>query len=156
MISENDAEAGDFLLVGDKRMGAVLGTLGEPGLNALVYDAGPTDPADWSDLERLLLDFFRAAKTALTEQRSIVAVVDEPSLYGHASALRSALATGLFGGIRTLALEGRRDEVPANAVAASDAESVERIARTVRSLSGSGLTGQLLTCADAHLGRPSV
>jgi hypothetical protein len=121
----------------------------------LVFDASAADPADWGEADSLLTDAFLACQEAMRKRRPIVIVVHEPSLYGHTSELRSALATALLGGVRSLAVEGRRDGIPVNAVATGGDGDRLQADETVRwLLEQDRLTGQLIGSGGVHLGRP--
>jgi len=120
----------------------------------LVYDAGRIDPQDWAALEAVLDEVFRRTQEAVLAGEPIVYVVHEPSIWGHTSPLRSALATALLGGMRSAAVELARAGIPANAIAVGDEEVA--IDHAVGFLLAGDLTGQVLTLGGAHLGRPAA
>jgi hypothetical protein len=124
--------------------------------NGLVYDASVSDPADWAALETELDTVFRLTQQAVLAGEPIIYVVHEPSIWGHATALRSALATALLGGMRSAAVEGARTGLAANVIATDDDVDPARLADAIEFLLTSGLTGQLLTCGTTHLGRPAA
>ncbi|NLT07289.1 MAG: hypothetical protein GXY03_13410 [Solirubrobacterales bacterium] len=143
--------------------GALATALRERGLaggepeDALVLDAAAADPSSWAELEAELLAAYRLSQRAVAAGAPVVYVVDGAAVYGHAAPLRAALATGLLGGARSLAAEGRRDGVPAHAVTADPSAPVAPVADTVAwLLAGGAATGQLVHCDDVHVGRPAA
>jgi len=122
----------------------------------LVYDASASDPVDWAALEAELDEVFRLTQEAVLSGEPIVYVIHEPAVWGHATPLRSALATALMGGMRSAAVEGARAGLTANVVATDDNVDPAQLADTIEFLQTSGLTGQLLTCGTTHLGRPAA
>ncbi len=125
--------------------------------DALVFDASDLDPQSWQQLEDDLLRAYRSSRQAMTARAPIVYVLDGPSVYGHGSPLRSALATGLLGGARSLAAEGRRHGILAHAVTVDGDVDIDARAATVAALLRSGsATGQLVHCDAVHVGRPAA
>lgn len=122
----------------------------------LVYDASLSDPADWTALEAELDTVFQVTQQAVLAGEPIVYVIHEPAIWGHATPLRSALATALMGAVRSAAVEGFRAGLAANVVATDHDVDPARLADAIEFLLNSGLTGQLLTCGSTHLGRPSA
>ncbi|MFA6577311.1 MAG: hypothetical protein WCS84_17945 [Nocardioides sp.] len=122
----------------------------------LVYDASVSDPADWAALEAELDTVFRLTQQAVLAGEPIVYVIHEPAIWGHATPLRSALATALMGGMRSAAVEGARAGLAANVVATDVDVDPARLADAIEFLLTSGLTGQVLTCGTTHLGRPAA
>ncbi|HEY1853861.1 MAG TPA: hypothetical protein VGG40_04675 [Solirubrobacterales bacterium] len=131
-------------------------TDGEPE-HGLVLDLHDADPGSWPQLEELLVDAYALSKRAFVAGAPVVYVLDEASLYGHRSALRAMLATGLLGGVRSLAAEGVRHGLAANAVTLDDRG---QLALTVEAvlwlLSQPGASGQVHHCGSAHVGRPAA
>lgn len=121
-----------------------------------IFDASELDPADWEELEAVLDEAYRFTRRAVEAGTSFVYLVHEPSIWGHATPLRSALATALLGGMRSAAVELQRRGLTANAVAFGDpADGLEeRVERAVAFLLLGDLTGQVVTLGTTHLGRP--
>lgn len=94
---------------------------------------------------------FAAAREALEAGRPVVTVVAARDLMGQGSPLDAAVATGLLGMVRTLAIEGAKPGWRINVVAAGEDE--EAIEGTVATVAGSSLTGQLLQVGGANLGK---
>ena len=129
---------------------------GEPE-QGLVLDLHDADPTSWPQLEELLVDAYVLSKRAFAAAAPVVYVLDEASLYGHRSPLRAMLATGLLGGVRSLAAEGSRDGLAANAVTFDDPSQLDFVAESALwLLSQPGASGQVHHCGSAHLGRPAA
>lgn len=129
---------------------------GEPE-DGLVLDLHEAEPASWEELEELLVDAYALSKRAFANGAPVVYVLDEASLYGHRGTLRSMLATGLLGGARSLAAEGGRDGVPANAVTLDDPGQLGLAADSVLwLLDHPEASGQVHHCGSAHVGRPAA
>jgi NAD(P)-dependent dehydrogenase (short-subunit alcohol dehydrogenase family) len=117
---------------------------------ALGDDPGAVTPA--------LSGAFVAALAALEAGRPVAVVVAAGDLLGQGSPLDAAVATGLLGMVRTLAIEGakpgwRINVVAGGGVAAAGGEEDPAIAETVAMLADSALTGQLLQVGGANLGK---
>ncbi len=108
-------------------------------------------------LEDALLAAFLAARDALLADRVVVFVVRDEDLLGHGAAADAALAGGLVGMVRALAIEGVRDgwRINALALSASVTES-DRDTWIQRLSEPSGATGELFMLGDLHLGKVSV
>ncbi len=131
-------------------------TDGEPE-QGLVLDLHDADPQSWQQLEQLLVDAYALSKRAFAAGAPVVYVLDEASLYGHRSPLRAMLATGLLGGVRSLAAEGNRDGIVANAVTLDDSGQLALAAEAVLwLLSHPAASGQVHNCGSAHIGRPAA
>jgi NAD(P)-dependent dehydrogenase (short-subunit alcohol dehydrogenase family) len=107
---------------------------------------------------RELTGAFVAAREALEAGRPVAVVVAAGDLLGQGSPLDAAVATGLLGMVRTLAIEGakpgRRINVVAGpGVAADGGEDDPTVAETIALLADSALTGQLLQVGGANLGK---
>ncbi len=124
---------------------------------ALVFDASDLDPRGWDELEADLLRAYRLSRQAMTARAPVVYVLDGPSVYGHGSPLRSALATGLLGGVRSLAAEGRCHGIAAHAVTVdATVDAPARAAAVAALLRDRPATGQLVHCDAVHVGRPAA
>jgi NAD(P)-dependent dehydrogenase (short-subunit alcohol dehydrogenase family) len=141
-------------LAGSDRLAPALEAVGPGTGPGLVFDASAAEPVDWDALDAILTEAFLACQEAMTERQRIVMVLHEPSLYGHTGELRSALAAGLLGGARSLAVEGRRHDIAVNAVATGEEDLVQVAGTIAWLLSQDGLSGQLICCGTVHLGRP--
>jgi NAD(P)-dependent dehydrogenase (short-subunit alcohol dehydrogenase family) len=114
---------------------------------------------------------FAAVVEALEAQRPVVVVVAAGDLLGQGDPLDAAVAAGLLGMVRTLAIEGAKPGWRINVVAgpgfAEDGEEEEfgvapeveaadeedPVALTIGMLAESELTGQLLQAGGANLGK---
>jgi NAD(P)-dependent dehydrogenase (short-subunit alcohol dehydrogenase family) len=105
---------------------------------------------------------FAAARAALEAGRPVAVVVAAGDLLGQGAPLDAAVATGLLGMVRTLAIEGARPGWRVNVVAgagiATDkgeagGQDDPAVAETVAMLADSSLTGQLLQVGGANLGK---
>jgi NAD(P)-dependent dehydrogenase (short-subunit alcohol dehydrogenase family) len=107
---------------------------------------------------RALTEAFVAAREALEVGRPVAVVVAAGDLLGQGSPLDAAVATGLLGMVRTLAIEGakpgwRINVVAGPGVAADGGEDDPAVAETIAMLADSSLTGQLLQVGGANLGK---
>ena len=99
-----------------------------------------------------LTDAFIAARDALEAGRAVVFVVGTGDLLGQGNPLDAAVATGLLGMMRTLAIEGAKPGWRVNVVAGA-AEDGAAVEETVALLGSSSLTGQLLQLGGGNLGK---
>jgi NAD(P)-dependent dehydrogenase (short-subunit alcohol dehydrogenase family) len=125
---------------------------------------------DPGGVTRALTDAFLAAREALAERRPVVVVVGAGDLMGQGDPLDAAVAAGLLGMVRTLAIEGAKEGWRINVVAgpgvAGDGEEEEfgvapideaadeedPVALVIATVADSELTGQLLQVDGANLG----
>jgi hypothetical protein len=107
-------------------------------------DPGAVTPA--------LTEAFVAAREALEAGRPVAVLVAAGDLLGQGSPLDAAVATGLLGMVRTLAIEGAKPGWRINVVAGDDGDDAA-VAEAVAMLAGSSLTGQLLQVGGANLGK---
>jgi hypothetical protein len=96
-------------------------------------------PAEVDDLEAQLVEHFVAARAALLDGRSVVVEIEGPDLLGHGRAADAAVAAGLLGLVRALAIEGERQGWSINAFARGSGEEAD--------------TGRLIHGGREHLGR---
>jgi NAD(P)-dependent dehydrogenase (short-subunit alcohol dehydrogenase family) len=124
---------------------------------------------DPGEVTRALTGAFVAAREALGAGRPVAVVVAEGDLLGQGDPLNAAVATGLLGMVRTLAIEGAKPGWRINVVAgpgvAEDwqhlavapeveaADEEDPVALTIGTLAESALTGQLLQVGGANLGK---
>jgi NAD(P)-dependent dehydrogenase (short-subunit alcohol dehydrogenase family) len=95
---------------------------------------------------------FVAARDALEAGRAVVFEVGTGDLLGQGDPLDAAVATGLLGMMRTLAIEGAKPGWRVNVVAGG-AEDDAAVEATVALLGSSSLTGQMLQLGGANLGK---
>ncbi len=95
---------------------------------------------------------FVAAREALEAGRPVAVIVAAGDLLGQGSPLDAAVATGLLGMVRTLAIEGAKPGWRINVVAGGEGDE-EVVEETIALLAGSSLTGQLLQVGGANLGK---
>jgi hypothetical protein len=115
-------------------------------------DAPGEDPGAVS---AALTGAFAAAREGLEAGRPVAVVLAARDLMGQGSPLDAAVATGLLGMVRTLAIEGAKPGWRINVVAVGEEEggAEDEVAETVAMLAGSSLTGQLLNLGGANLGK---
>ena len=108
------------------------------------------------DLDRLteaLTAAFAEAKGAVLDDRSVVFLLDDRDLLGQRGVVEAALATGILGLMRALALEGARPGWRLNAVSGRGEEDVEQVWASARWLAESTLSGQLIRVGTAQIGK---
>jgi NAD(P)-dependent dehydrogenase (short-subunit alcohol dehydrogenase family) len=95
---------------------------------------------------------FAEVRSALAADRPVVVVVEAADLEGQGTPADAAVATGLLGMVRTLAIEGAKPGWRVNVVAcgAGDEGAVEE---TIAALADAPLSGQLLQTGGANLGK---
>ncbi len=106
---------------------------------------------DVDAITALLTTAFAAARDAVTAERPVVFLLDDRDLLGQGEVADAAVATGLLGLVRALALEGAKPGWRVNAVSHRDEEEAARGAATW--LAGSELSGQLVRVGRDHLGK---
>lgn len=121
-----------------------------------VHDASASEPGTWEELEAELDSVFAGTQQAVRDGQPIVYVVHEPSMWGHTSPLRSALATALLGAMRSAAVELARSGGAANVLAVDEDTDGGRVARTLDWLLAGDISGAVVTAGTAHLGRPAA
>jgi NAD(P)-dependent dehydrogenase (short-subunit alcohol dehydrogenase family) len=125
---------------------------------------------DPGEVTTALTAAFVTAREALEARRPVVVVLAAGDLLGQGDPLDAAVATGLLGMVRTLAIEGakpgwRINVVAGPGVAASGGEGLavastdeaadeeDPVALTIAMVADSELTGQLLQVGGANLGK---
>lgn len=99
----------------------------------------------------VLTDAFRETREALLDERPVVFLLDDADLLGQGEVAGAAVATGLLGLVRALALEGAKPGWKINAVGhRGDPDGAREAAR---GLAESGLSGQLIRLGTDHLGK---
>ncbi|HEX4306671.1 MAG TPA: hypothetical protein VHZ54_11570 [Solirubrobacterales bacterium] len=97
---------------------------------------------------------FAAVRAALAEDRPVAVVVDAADLEGQGTPADAAVATGLLGMVRALAIEGAKPGWRVNVVARGAGEDEDRaVEEAVAMLGDSSLSGQLLQLGGANLGK---
>jgi hypothetical protein len=107
--------------------------------------------AELDAIAGLLTEAFAAARDAVVAERPVVFLLDDRDLLGQGEVADAAVATGLLGLVRALALEGAKPGWRVNAVSHRDEEEAARGA--AEWLAGSALSGQLIRVGAAHLGK---
>ena len=114
-------------------------------------------PASHDDVEPALRDAFLRARAALAEARAVVVVVREEDLLGHGEPAAAAVAGGLVGLVRALAMEGTRDGWAINALTVTDAVDATDRARWIERLGEPGTAaGAVVRLGALHHGRIPV
>jgi hypothetical protein len=140
--------------MGDGQLTALL-TAGDGRDDALVIDVAAVDPSSWDEVEAILVDTYQRSRKAMAIQAPIVYVLSGPAVYGHATPLASALAAGLLGGARSLAIEGVRKGVRVHALTLAPDPDLDVAASMIKwMLSDATPSGQVVHCDATHLGRP--
>jgi hypothetical protein len=107
---------------------------------------------DVDDVGRQLTQAFLAVREAVLSGRRVVLVVQDRDLLGQGAAEDAAVANGLLGLMRAVAVEGTRPGWHVCAVAHTDPEPVSAAVMAFAT-SGAGPSGQLLRTSTVHLGR---
>ena len=126
----------------------------EPPERGLVFAADPDAPADYEALEEELAECFRLTQAAVGAGEPVVYVVAQADLLGQRGALAAMRAGALLSAMRSLAVEGARDGLRANALAVgvdSDGAAVARWARLL--LADAAVSGELVRVEAAHVGK---
>ncbi|MGH2946099.1 MAG: hypothetical protein ACRDPC_07565 [Solirubrobacteraceae bacterium] len=120
----------------------------------LVFAADPDPPEDFPAVEAELLECFRASREAAAEGRPIVYVISQADLLGQRGPLGGLRAGALLSALRSLAFEGARDGLRANALAVGDTPDPERVATWIAHLLlDDGVSGELVRVDAAHVGK---
>jgi NAD(P)-dependent dehydrogenase (short-subunit alcohol dehydrogenase family) len=125
--------------------------------------------ADPGEVTSALTAAFVEAREALEARRPVAVVVAAGDLLGQGHPLDAAVATGLLGMVRTLAIEGAKAGWRINMVAGPGvaegwddlaiapideaADEEDQVALTIATLADSALTGQLLQVGGTNLGK---
>ena|GEM_PF-1690534 len=99
---------------------------------------------------------FAGAREALEAGRPVVVVVEARDLLGQGSPLDAAVATGLLGMVRTLAIEGAKPGWRINLIAAGgdgDDGDEGAVEETIDLLGAARFSGQVLQLGGANLGK---
>ena len=95
---------------------------------------------------------FAEIRGALEAGRPVVIVTEAADLLGQGSPLDAAVATGLLGMMRTLAIEGAKPGWRVNMVA-TPAGGDDEVEATIAMLAAAPFSGQLLQLGGANLGK---
>jgi hypothetical protein len=121
-------------------------------MSTLSYEAPDIGALD--ELEDQLTRAFLVIRSALDRGDSVVVVVADADIQGVGSTAGAALAHGLLGLVRALAIEGRKPGWRVNALSvAAGVDPDDRAAWVERLGAPDGATGALIRLGDEHLGR---
>ncbi len=107
------------------------------------------------DVDRVtptLTGAFAEVRAALAAGRPVVVVVDATDLEGQGTLADAAVATGLLGMVRTLAIEGAKPGWRVNVVACGPGDDGD-VEATIAALADAPISGQLLHTGGANLGK---
>jgi len=125
---------------------------GESIAGVLVYE--PPAEVGVDDLEAVLTRAFEAVRAALERGEAVVVVLDERDVQGAGDPAAAALAHGLLGLARALALEGRKPGWRIAVLAAPRELDEDERQRWVGHLAASGAaSGTLVRLGGEHVGR---
>jgi hypothetical protein len=159
-MTDRGSQGARARFVGSAAIGRELAQrgLGTAGVDSgLVVDTSAAEPCSWPEVEDELTRIFELTREAIAAGAPVVHVLHGPSLYGHTAPLRTMLATGLLGGVRSLGIEGRRSGLAAHAVVVDGPGQAADAAEAVRWLVGhAAATGQVIHCGTTHVARPPV
>jgi prolyl-tRNA editing enzyme YbaK/EbsC (Cys-tRNA(Pro) deacylase) len=125
---------------------------GEATAGVLVYE--PPAAVGVDDLEAVLTRAFEAVRAALERGEAVVVVLDERDVQGAGDPAAAALAHGLLGLARALALEGRKPGWRIAVLAAPRELDGDERQRWVAHLAASAAaSGTLVRLGGEHLGR---
>ena len=95
---------------------------------------------------------FAEVRAAAAKGRPVAVVLDARDLEGQGSPLDAAVATGLLGMVRAIAIEGVKPGWRVNVVAGGEGDEAA-VEEMVAMLADSSLTGQVLQVGGANLGK---
>jgi hypothetical protein len=108
-------------------------------------------------LEPALLDAFKRLRAAVLAGRPAVVVVRERDLLAHGDEFDAALAHGVIGLVRALAIEGAKPGWTINALAVAEDTGAEERARWLERLAEpAGASGTVVRLGAGHLGKLAV
>jgi hypothetical protein len=126
---------------------------GEATVGGMLVHEPPTG-VGVDDLEAVLTAAFERIRAALARGEPVVVVLDERDVAGVGEPAAAALAHGLLGLARALALEGRKPGWRIAVLAAPpDLDPDERRRWIVQLAGSSSASGTLLRVGDEHVGR---
>ena len=118
----------------------------------LLYEVAK--PLDLDQLEDRLAGAFTSMLRALEDGEAVVVLVDDEDIQGVTGVAEAALAHGLLGLCRALAIEGRKAGWTIVMLASSAEVAAEERARWIRELGKPGAaSGSLIRLGGAQLGR---
>ena len=121
----------------------------QPQLTALF---SPRRPASWEDVESELAEAFTLSRNAMERGGVAIFLLRSDAVLGLGDAADAALCGALLGGVRTLALEGRRRGLRAHAICLDPAVPANPDP-CIEWLCNSGATGCVIHLSDSHLGK---
>jgi hypothetical protein len=108
-------------------------------------------------LEPALLDAFQRLRASLLAGRPAIVVVRERDLLAHGDEFDAALAHGLVGLVRALAIEGAKPGWTINALAIAEDTGADERARWLERLAEpAGAVGTVVRLGGGHLGKVAV
>lgn len=116
----------------------------------------PGPLSDWPTTVDALTDVFTKAKAAAVAGSPIVFVVSSDALLGRTGTADAMAANGVVSAARTLAAEVRKQGVPVNCVASSEATPVDAVVRWALQLLSGGAddpTGEVVQLGGAQIGK---
>lgn len=133
---------------------AAAGVEGGTAADGLVFAPEDDAPSGWLEVEQALLTCFQLTRQAATAGASVVYLVAQPALLGHAGVPAAMLAGALVSAARALAMEGQRRGVRANVLAydaGTDADVLARWAKVLLELGGA--SGEVVQLGPLHHGK---
>jgi hypothetical protein len=110
---------------------------------------------DLDAVSPVLTRAFGDVRKAVLAGRPVVLVLNDRDLLGQGTVIGAAVATGLLGLARAVALEGAKQGWRINLVTCSESVMEEALEDSIAWVGASPLSGQLLRVGTAHLGRVS-
>lgn len=101
------------------------------------------------DIVRELTLVFRRVKGAVLDGKHVLILLNDADLLGQGTPADAAIANGLLGMARAVALEGVREGWRINVVSTRDGDTTD----VVYCLVEAGVSGQLVRLGSDHLGR---
>ncbi|QZA16278.1 hypothetical protein K3U93_16500 [Mycobacterium malmoense] len=129
-----------------------LGLVGDGTQSGLLF-APRTGLSEWSQAEDELAEAFALARATAIDGAPVVFLVQSTAILGRTSPLDAAVATGLLGGTRALAVELRKTCGYATVLAVGENVQSHTVAVAVELLLATrGANGQVYPLGTEHLG----
>lgn len=107
----------------------------------------------WDEVIAVLRDAFHRSKKAAQDRIPVVYVVGSDDLLGRTGPGNAMVAAGILSAARTLAVEGRKQGIPANVIALEADTDPEVAARWILAALRGGPTGELIRLGAGHIGK---
>jgi hypothetical protein len=121
----------------------------------LLYEVAK--PLGLDQLEDRLAAAFASILRALEDGEAVVVLVDDEDIQGVTGVAEAALAHGLLGLCRALAIEGEKEGWAIGMLSSTSGVDAEERARWIEKLGSPGAaSGSLIRLGGAHLGRVAV